>query len=187
MARQGGAPAAATAVVVVVVAVLTCAMGVAVADPQQHNLNWRPDANYTVWAAKQHFYKDDWLALYVSWETNGPLFYVFRWTEGQYDVMVVNEAAYNTCSAENPLDGWSRGDRWAVQLNQTKRWYFICSKGYCFNGMKLSILVQKPPPPPKAQPQNLKSGSPKDSGNLIILRAALAVAAVWGVVLRLLC
>ncbi|KAK1316286.1 hypothetical protein QJS10_CPA05g01812 [Acorus calamus] len=183
MARQGGAPAAATAVVVVVVAVLTCAMGVAVADPQQHNLNWRPDANYTVWAAKQRFYKDDWLDADIVSPSVLP---VFRWTEGQYDVMVVNEAAYNTCSAENPLDGWSRGDRWAVQLNQTKRWYFICSKGYCFNGMKLSILVEKPPPPPKAQPQNLKSGSPKDSGNLMILRAAFAVASVWGLVLRLL-
>ncbi|KAK1273027.1 hypothetical protein QJS04_geneDACA007935 [Acorus gramineus] len=169
MVRVGGAPAT---VAVAAVAVLTCALGVVVADPQQHKVNWRPDANYTLWGANQHFYKDDWL--------------VFRWEKDRYDVMVVNEASYNTCTADKPLDGWSRGDRWAVQLNQTKRWYFVCSKGYCFNGMKLSILVEKAPPPPTPQPQSLKNGSPKDSSNPMVLGAAIAVATVWGLVLQLL-
>lgn len=75
-------------------------------------------------------------------------------------VQVRNESAYNQCLADDPVLNWSRGHSFAMQLNHTGRYYFICSRGYCYSGMKFSILVEPLPPPAPASPPTSTSESP---------------------------
>ncbi|KAJ1701599.1 hypothetical protein LUZ63_001378 [Rhynchospora breviuscula] len=101
---------------------------------------WNPNVNYTIWAEKHKpFYVGDWL--------------VFYYQSGQADVIQVDEVGYNKCDASNPISNYSKGRSYAFQLNHTKNYYFICSYGYCYGGMKLAIKAQAlppPSPPPKA-------------------------------------
>ncbi|MQL74116.1 hypothetical protein Taro_006469 [Colocasia esculenta] len=97
---------------------------------------WNPGVNYTVWAKDKHFYVGDWL--------------VFYYQSGQADVLQVNEAAYNQCLADSPITNYSKGRSFAFELNKTGRYYFICSRGYCYGGMKLAIKVEKLRPAPPA-------------------------------------
>ncbi|KAH0852235.1 hypothetical protein HID58_094136, partial [Brassica napus] len=104
------------------------------------NKFWNPNINYTIWAQDKHFYLDDWL--YFVYERN------------QYNVIEVNETNYISCNADNPIANWSRGSgRDVVHLNVTRHYYLISgSGGGCYGGMKLDVLVEKPPP---HQPQHL--------------------------------
>ncbi|OEL32356.1 hypothetical protein BAE44_0006627 [Dichanthelium oligosanthes] len=81
---------------------------------------WAPNVNYTDWADRHEFHVGDWLGTVVQ----------------------VNETAYAKCDGSSPLVSYSRGKNFVVQLNRTGRFYFICSRGYCWNGMKVSVLVQ---------------------------------------------
>jgi len=72
---------------------------------------------------------------------------VFYYTAGQADVVQVDEAGYNKCDASNAIYNYSKGRTFAFQLNETKTYYFICSYGYCFGGMRLAIKTEKLPPP----------------------------------------
>ncbi|CAF1794288.1 hypothetical protein Bca4012_075301 [Brassica carinata] len=105
-----------------------------------NNKFWNPNVNYTVWAQDKHFYFDDWL--YFVYERN------------QYNVIEVNETNYISCNSDNPIANWSRGSgRDVVHLNVTKHYYLISGYGGgCYAGMKLSILVEKPPLPPAPAP-----------------------------------
>ena len=76
----------------------------------------------------------------------------FRYEKGKYDVVQVNETAYAACDASSPILSHSRGHNFVFRLNHTGRLYFICSRGYCWSGMKVSVLVQPPPPPPSLPP-----------------------------------
>ncbi|CAA6667376.1 unnamed protein product [Spirodela intermedia] len=107
-----------------------------VGDKQQ----WRDGVNYSEWTTRSHFYIQDWL--------------VFYFQKGMYDVVQVrNELAYNQCLAGDPVLNWSRGHSFAMQLNHTGRYYFICSRGYCYGGMKFSILVEPLPHQPRPLPR----------------------------------
>ena len=64
----------------------------------------------------------------------------------------VNETAYAKCDGSSPILSYSRGRNFIFRLNTTGRLYFICSRGYCWNGMKVSVLVRPAPPPPAAAP-----------------------------------
>ncbi|RLN17550.1 blue copper protein precursor [Panicum miliaceum] len=98
------------------------------------SINWKPNTNYSDWVTQHSpFYKDDWL--------------VFYYTAGQADVVQVDEAGYNKCDASNAIYNYSKGRSFAFQLNETKTYYFICSYGYCFGGMRLAIKTEKLPPP----------------------------------------
>lgn len=67
-----------------------------------------------------------------------------------YDVVQVkDEAAYKTCNDSDAILRYSKGTNFPFELNSTGRFYFICSRGYCWNGMKVSVLVQ---PTPASQP-----------------------------------
>ncbi|KAF8092307.1 hypothetical protein N665_0417s0004 [Sinapis alba] len=104
------------------------------------NKFWNPNVNYTVWAQDKHFYLDDWL--YFVYERN------------QYNVIEVNETNYISCNANNPIANWSRGSgRDVVHLNVTRHYYLISgNSGGCYRGMKLDVLVEKPPPSPAPAP-----------------------------------
>ncbi|CAN6450375.1 unnamed protein product [Victoria cruziana] len=110
------------------------------------NHGWNNGVNFTEWAASQTFYVGDWIS--------------FRYPKtGQYNVFMVNQSGYDNCTTEGALGNWSSGKDF-VELKQAKRYYFICGNGMCFNGMKVSIVVQKlsAASPPKAN-ANSKSGA----------------------------
>ncbi|XP_072952303.1 early nodulin-like protein 19 [Typha angustifolia] len=109
---------------------------------------WNPGVNYTVWEEKNRpFYVGDWL--------------VFQYKKGMADVIQVDEIGYNNCNATNPIYNYSKGRSYAFQLNETKRYYFICSYGYCYQGMKLSLLAEALPPPlPLPAPVAAPSAAP---------------------------
>ncbi|CAL4961247.1 unnamed protein product [Urochloa decumbens] len=101
---------------------------------------WAPNVNYTDWADRHEFHVGDWLQ--------------FDYKKDTYDVVQVNETAYETCDASSPIMSYSRGHNFVFQLNHTGRFYFICSRGQCWNGMKVSVLAQPALPPPAMPPSS---------------------------------
>lgn len=124
---------------------------------------WNPGVNYTVWVDKHRpFHLGDWL--------------VFYYQSGMADVVQVDETAYNKCDSSHPISNYSKGRSYAFELNQTKRFYFICSFGYCYQGMKVSVLVHplSPPSPPPSGDKSAASITPSASLSAV----SVAVAAV---------
>lgn len=80
----------------------------------------------------------------------------------------VNETAYDKCDGSSPILSYSRGRNFVFRLNNTGRFYFICSRGYCWNGMKASVLVHPAPLPPARAPSSSSHAS-----------RARAAAGVW--------
>ncbi|XP_031480714.1 lamin-like protein isoform X2 [Nymphaea colorata] len=110
------------------------------------NHGWNSGVNFTQWAANQTFYVGDFIS--------------FRYPKtGQYNVFMVNQSGYDNCTTEGALGNWSSGKDF-VELKEAKRYYFICGNGMCFNGMKVSVKVEKLPAasPPKGA-ANSKSGA----------------------------
>lgn len=94
------------------------------------------------------------------------------------DVVQVDEAAYNKCDASHPIANYSKGRSYAFELNETKRYYFICSYGYCYQGMKLTLRAEKlPPPSPPPKPSAAAVRSP--STFVAALFAALIRFLFW--------
>ncbi|KAL6636880.1 hypothetical protein ACP70R_024452 [Stipagrostis hirtigluma subsp. patula] len=123
-----------------------CAALPATTTANKITIKWEPNTNYTVWE-EQHrpFYKGDWL--------------VFYYTPGQADVVQVDEAGYNKCDSSHAIYNYSKGRNFAFELNETKTYYFICSYGYCFGGMRLAIKAQKLPPPSAPPSASDRSGA----------------------------
>nr|CAB3474350.1 unnamed protein product [Digitaria exilis] len=115
---------------------------------------WAPNVNYTDWADRHEFHVGDWLE--------------FDYEKDRYDVVQVNETAYDKCDGSSPILSYSRGRSFVFRLNHTGRFYFICSRGYCWNGMKASVLVHPAPLPPPAKAPSSSHAS-----------RARAVAGVW--------
>jgi hypothetical protein len=121
---------------------------------------WAPGVNYTEWADRHEFHVGDWLgtnpiSLFPSPGSKFRFAQVrnaadFKYEKDRYDVVQVNETAYDKCDGSSPILSYSRGHNFPFQLNRTGRFYFICSRGYCWNGMKVSVLVRPAPPPPPA-------------------------------------
>ncbi|XP_078180429.1 early nodulin-like protein 17 [Carex rostrata] len=126
---------------------------------------WNPNVNYTIWEEKHRpFYVGDWI--------------VFYYQSGQADVVQVDEVGYNKCDASNAISNYSKGRSYAFQLNQTKHYYFICSYGYCYGGMKLAIKAQAlppPSPPPK--------GNKSDAFSVVGSRFVGSIAGFFGLVI----
>lgn len=133
---------------------------------------WTTNVNYTEWAKTQHFYLGDWL--------------YFVYDRNQMNVLEVNGTDYETCNSDQPLVNWTRGaGRDVVPLNQTRTYYFISGKGFCFSGMKLAVNVQKPPPPPLEAPSKDKNAALRLSyRSHLVLPLAFAVGAVWDSLLQ---
>lgn len=102
----------------------------------------------------------------------------------------MNKTNYETCNSEHPLHNWTTGaGRDVVPLNVTRDYYFISGKGFCYGGMKLGISVENPPPPPSSSPVNATNNSPRNTytctGQIVLLPAVFAVAAIWDSFLRI--
>ncbi|KAL6894123.1 hypothetical protein ACP4OV_008221 [Aristida adscensionis] len=149
-------------------ALSACAALPAPAAANKVTINWKPNVNYSVWE-EQHrpFYKGDWL--------------VFYYTAGQADVVQVDEAGYNKCDASHAIYNYSKGRSFAFELNETKTYYFICSFGYCYGGMRLAIKAEKlppPSPPPSAGDRSAAAVAAFASSHAAVLYAAVAALAV---------
>ncbi|KAF0927798.1 hypothetical protein E2562_036218 [Oryza meyeriana var. granulata] len=93
---------------------------------------WNPDVDYTAWVKKHRpFYKGDWL--------------LFEYQNGRSDVVQVDEVGYDNCDKANAISSYSKGHSYAFQLKEAKDYYFICSYGYCYSGMKLAVTAKKGP------------------------------------------
>ncbi|EER90853.1 hypothetical protein BDA96_01G087300 [Sorghum bicolor] len=163
-----GRTSVATAVAAALLVLAACAALPEKAAANKISINWKPNVNYTDWL-KQHspFYKDDWL--------------VFYYTAGQADVVQVDEVGYNKCDATNAIYNYSKGRSFAFQLNETKTYYFICSYGYCFGGMRLAIKAEKlppPSPPPSASDQSSAIAAFARSHAVVVYAAVAVLAAL---------
>jgi len=104
---------------------------------------WNPDVDYTAWVKKHKpFYKGDWL--------------IFEYQTGRADVVQVGEVGYDKCDKAGALSSYSKGTSYAFQLKEAKDYYFICSYGYCYTGMKLHLT---------AKPSGTSSGKQSGSGS----------------------
>ncbi|GJM93041.1 hypothetical protein PR202_ga09559 [Eleusine coracana subsp. coracana] len=107
-----------------------------------------------------------------------------------YDVVQVSdEVAYKACNDTAAIVRYSKGTNFAFELNHTGRFYFICSRGYCWNGMKVSVLVHPAPAPPPAASHHASSASSSrgrgDAGAwLAALAASLGAAALLSLPFR---
>jgi hypothetical protein len=95
-----------------------------------------------------------------------------------YDVVqVADEAAYQKCDPSNPVVRYDRGRNYVIQLTRTGRYYFICSRGYCWNGMKVTVLVEPRPAPPPSAIAPSASGADASAAGLSSWALAAAAAA----------
>ncbi|XP_042465395.1 mavicyanin-like [Zingiber officinale] len=136
---------------------------------------WIPNVNYTVWEKKHRpFHVGDWL--------------VFYYQPKSADIVRVDEDSYDKCDASNPISNYSKGRSYAFELNHTGRYYFICSYGYCYQGMKLSINVEplSPPASPSSSKKSSASSSSAAGAAASPLPAAIAVSLLLTLLLRLL-
>ncbi|GLU11007.1 hypothetical protein SLE2022_277800 [Rubroshorea leprosula] len=158
------------------VAVLACAMAVMMSEVEATkftvggNMGWGTNVNYTIWAQDKHFYNGDWL--------------FFVYDRNQMNVLEVNKTDYESCNTDHPLQNWTRGaGRDVVPLNVTRHYYIVSGKGFCYSGMKLSVRVENPPPPPTASP--ITSASPNSIyRGQIVLPAVFAIGALWDAFIR---
>lgn len=107
---------------------------------------------------------------------------VFYYQEGMADVVEVDEVGYNKCDASNPITNYSKGRSYAFELNRTQMYYFICSYGYCYQGMKLAVNAEPLPPP--SSPVSGKSSSapaiiPRSAAAAVTLASAALAALLW--------
>ncbi|XP_068653930.1 early nodulin-like protein 17 [Aristolochia californica] len=168
-------------------------------------LGWVPNYNYSDWTNTTHIYPGDWLGnlhlvsfyslrlFAVLYLIVVPLLFFlafvrlgFRFDKNMFDVAMVNKTAYETCDSSHLLWQYNKSVAY-LQLNHTGRYYFICTRGSCFNQMKVAILVEKRPSPTQSPTgKNIKNGaSPLETLNFKLLRVALAVAAVFSMIVRL--
>ncbi|MBA0594797.1 hypothetical protein Gotri_009858 [Gossypium trilobum] len=163
------------------------------------NKGWNPGINYTLWANNQTFYVGDlifWIpsslpfyALESPKPRAGyftlPFLAAFRYQKTQYNVFEVNQTGYDSCTTEGAVGNWSSGKDF-IPLNESKRYYFICGNGQCFNGMKVSVVVH-PLPSPTASPAASHSSNSSNAAGLVILPRGItgfrtlvvALASIW--------
>jgi len=67
---------------------------------------------------------------------------VFQYQNGRSDVVQVDEVGYDNCDKANALSSYSKGSTYAFQLKEAKDYYFICSYGYCYHGMKVHVTAK---------------------------------------------
>ncbi|KAG6477576.1 hypothetical protein ZIOFF_066843 [Zingiber officinale] len=147
---------------------------------------WNPNVNYTAWVDKHKpFHVGDWLG--PGREELMVEFAVFYYQPGMADVVQVDEAGYNNCDASSSISNYSKGRSYAFQLNHTGDYYFICSRGFCYGGMRLAIVSQPlPPPSPPPSSHNDLSAAPRSCHAPAFPLLAIAIAATAAALLALL-
>ncbi|CAL5092149.1 unnamed protein product [Urochloa decumbens] len=113
---------------------------------------WNPDVDYTAWVKKHKpFFKGDWL--------------IFEYQNGRSDVVQVGEVGYDNCDKASALSSYSKGTTYAFQLKEAKDYYFICSYGYCYSGMKLHVTARSTGSSPSSSGGGKQSGGGSDSSS----------------------
>ncbi|XP_074589818.1 mavicyanin-like [Curcuma longa] len=149
-----------------------------------------PRESYSSWAGRNRFQVNDTL--------------VFRYQQGNDSVLVVTEAAFDSCNATDPGQNFTDGST-SFLLGRSGPFFFISgASGHCDQGQKLVVVVlairnhttgSPPPPafpsspPPLAPPPSSPGGStpppppsrPTSSAASSKFSVGLAMAAmVWG-------
>ncbi|KAJ7964881.1 Lamin-like protein [Quillaja saponaria] len=132
-------------------------------DPVLHRVGggrytWAPNINFSEWSSHEHFYKDDWL--------------YFGFDKHLYNVLEVNNTSYENCIDKDFIFNITRGGRDVFHLTEARPYYFICGRGYCFNGMKVAVNVEHPPssiPSPYLINKGSESGRQSKIMNLLVL------------------
>ncbi|KAL5197868.1 hypothetical protein ABZP36_001380 [Zizania latifolia] len=158
------------ALLLVVVVALLPAAAVATNYTVGDEKGWNPDVDYTAWVKKHRpFYKGDWL--------------LFEYQNGRSDVVQVDEVGYDNCDKASAISSYSKGHSYAFQLKEAKDYFFICSYGYCYNGMKLAVTAKKGPASASSSSSgsggsSSKSATASSSSSLAPPYAAFLAAAV---------
>lgn len=72
----------------------------------------------------------------------------FVFYRDQHNILEVNKANYERCISDHPIKNYTRGaGRDIVPLYETRAYYLLDGRGGCFHGMKLTVTVEKLPPP----------------------------------------
>ncbi|KDP27191.1 hypothetical protein JCGZ_19890 [Jatropha curcas] len=118
---------------------------------------WIPNYNYTEWLSQnpEQFHVGDWL--YFVYDINS------------FNVLEVNETSYKSCNEQGFLRNYTRGGRDVVELKEARPYYFLSGGGYCWNGMKVAILVQQLPAVPGPAPSKNGSPLPTTAGSFILI------------------
>ncbi|KAF7846935.1 hypothetical protein BT93_L3559 [Corymbia citriodora subsp. variegata] len=137
-------------------------------EPVRHRVGgglntWAPNVNFTDWSSRQKIYVGDWL--------------YFGFDKNQYNVLEVNKTSYDKCIDTDFITNITKGGRDVFQLTEARPYYFICGRGYCFNGMKVAINVTVAPPPPPSPGPPKKGGSSSSVGGLSRMTIVLSLLA----------
>lgn len=116
---------------------------------------------------------------------------VFEYQNGRSDVVQVDEVGYDNCDKESAISSHSKGTSYAFQLKEAKDYFFICSYGYCYSGMKLAVTAKKGPASSSPDSSSSSSSpaaksSSKSAAAPITARGAAPLAAAVGAAAMLL-
>ncbi|KAF7851570.1 hypothetical protein BT93_L3656 [Corymbia citriodora subsp. variegata] len=98
----------------------------------------------------------------------------FVFNRQMYDVLEVNETSFESCNSQGFISNITRGGRDVFQLKEAKTYYFICSRGYCWGGMKVFVDVVVAPPAPTPSP----SGAARSLASLSLVILPLIVTSL---------
>ncbi|XP_077242160.1 uclacyanin 1-like [Tasmannia lanceolata] len=99
---------------------------------------WDLTTNLQTWASSQKFSVGDSL--------------IFQYSAVQHNVLEVTKAAYDSCTASNPLQSHTGGNT-NIPLSSPGKRYFICGiPGHCQAGMKLEVDTVTSSAPPSSTP-----------------------------------
>ncbi|CAM0949497.1 unnamed protein product [Alopecurus aequalis] len=94
--------------------------------------SWDLQTNYGQWTSNTKFRTGDQL--------------LFRYSRAVHNVVEVNKADYDACSASSPIASFQTGND-VIPLTGAGSRYFICGvPGHCDNGMKVHINVEEAAP-----------------------------------------
>ena len=105
----------------------------------------------------------------------------FGFDKYMYSVLEVNETDYEKCNEADFMTNITRGGRDVFQLKDTRPYYFISGRGFCFHGMKVAVNVEDlpPAPAPAPAPTPAKSSSPSTIAGLSRLPMLIVTVMSW--------
>ncbi|XP_008231365.2 PREDICTED: lamin-like protein [Prunus mume] len=95
---------------------------------------WAPNIDFTEWSSQENFYVGDWL--------------YFGFDKHIYNVLEVNKTSYDNCIDKDFIYNVTRGGRDVFNLTEANTYFFLSGRGYCFEGMKVTVQVRKIPTEP---------------------------------------
>ncbi|KAL6276753.1 hypothetical protein ACE6H2_020354 [Prunus campanulata] len=104
---------------------------------------WAPNINFTEWSSQENFYVGDWLCNFLC-----PINPDFGFDKYIYNVLEVNKTSYDNCIDKDFIYNVTKGGRDVYNLTEANTYFFLSGRGYCFEGMKVSVQVREVPPEP---------------------------------------